>query len=179
MLAYLLIICVAFLVVATSLIRMVGEYLFSQKVREEQRITDNLADQLSGFLAGDDADDLYNAVLAASQSSTRVMVVDALGVVQADGYSEYNGRRLELGEVAASLAARQSAYGYYRASESSAGWLGRAQGADGQMVGVDPAPLVSGGALFGAGVYSSMAQDVYESLTQMQRQMSFWLLLVA
>jgi len=178
-LAYLLIICVAFLVVAASLIRLVGEYLFSQKVREEQRVTDNLAQQLSEFFEEDDADGLYKAVAAASQDVTRVMVVDKLGVVQADGYSEYNGRRLELGEVAASLTGLGAAYGYYRSNEKSAGWLGRAQGAAGQMVGVYTAPILSGSQLIGAVVYSSMAQDVYQSLTQMQRQMAIWLLLVA
>ncbi len=179
MLAYLLIICVAFLVVAASLIRMVGEYLFTQKVREEQRVTDNLAQQLTGYLATDDAENLFRSVSAASQNSTRVLVVDQLGVVQADGYSEYNGRRLNLGEVAASLSGQGAAYGYYRAGEKSAGWLGRGQGADGQMVGVYTAPMTFGGKLVGAVVYSSMAQDVYQSLTQMQRQMTLWLFLVA
>ncbi len=179
MLAYLLIICVAFLVVAASLIRLVGEYLFSQKVREEQRVTDNLALQLSGFLAEDDALGLYRAVAAASQDVTRVMVVDLLGVVQADGYSEYNGRRLELGEVAATLSGQGAAYGYYRADEKGAGWLGRAAGSVRQMVGVYTAPILSANVPIGAVVYSSMAQDVYQSLTQMQRQMAIWLLLVA
>jgi two-component system, OmpR family, sensor kinase len=166
-------------VVAASLIRMVGEYLFSQKVREEQRVTDNLAQQLSGFLAEDDSIGLYKAVAAVSQDVTRVMVVDTLGVVQADGYSEYNGRRLELGEVAASLSSQGAAYGYYRADEHSGGWLGHAPGAVGQMVGVYTSPILSGNGLIGAVVYSSMAQDVYQSLTQMQRQMAIWLLLVA
>ncbi len=177
-LAYLLIICIAFLVVAASLIRMVGEYLFSQKVREEQRVTANLAAQLSGFLAENDADGLYKAVLSASQNSSRVMVVDRYGVVQADGYSEFNGRRLELGEVAASLAGEGAAYGYYRSGEG-AGWLGGAQDASGQMVGVYTEPILSGNTPLGAVVYSSMTQDVYQSLTQMQRQMTIWLMLVA
>ena len=179
MLAYLLIICVAFLVVAASLIRLVGEYLFSQKVREEQRVTDNLALQLSGYLAEDDALGLYRAVAAASQDVTRVMVVDLVGVVQADGHSEYNGRRLELGEVAATLSGQGAAYGYYRADEKGAGWLGRATGSVRQMVGVYTAPILSANVPIGAVVYSSMAQDVYQSLTQMQRQMAIWLMLVA
>jgi two-component system OmpR family sensor kinase len=179
-LAYLLIICVAFLVVATSLIRLVGEYLFSQKVREEQRVTENLAVQFSGYLSQSDAVGLYREARSASGDTTRVMVVDALGVVQADGYSKYNGRRLELGEVAASLTEREAAYGYYRTSERSAGWIEYAEDEDGQMVGVYTAPILSaGGELTGAVVYSTMTQDVYRSLTQMQRQMAVWLLLVA
>ncbi len=165
--------------VAASLIRMVGEYLFSQKVREEQRLTETLSEQLGGFLVVDDADSLYRAAANASQTdAARVMVVDALGVVQADGYSEFNGRRLELGEVAASLSGQGAAYGYYNVGEAGAGWLGRSVGTEGQMVGVYTAPILSGNTLVGAVVYSSMAQDVYQGLTQMQRQMTLWLLLV-
>jgi two-component system OmpR family sensor kinase len=177
-LAYLLIICVAFLVVATSMIRMVGEYLFSQKVREEQRVTDNLSVQLADYLAQGDALGLYQQVAAASQDAARVMVVDPLGVVQADGYSEFNGRRLDLGEVAASLSGAGAAYGYYSASDRASGWLENSLGS-GQMIGVYASPISANGALIGAVVYSSMAQDVYQSLTQMQRQMAVWLVLVA
>ena len=38
LLLYLLIIGVAFYVVAASLIQLVGDYMFSQRVQEEQRI---------------------------------------------------------------------------------------------------------------------------------------------
>ena len=67
--AYLLIICVAFTLVATSLIQLVGEYLFSQKVREEQRVTEDLAGSMAQPLSSRDAQALYaQAASVAGQS---------------------------------------------------------------------------------------------------------------
>ena len=62
MLAYLLIICVAFYVVTASLIKLVGEYLFSQKVSDEQRIAGELAASISEPLDAKDAERLYSDV---------------------------------------------------------------------------------------------------------------------
>ena len=50
MLAYLLIICVAFFVVAVMLVQLVGEYLFTQRVRDEQRITLELSQHMAESL---------------------------------------------------------------------------------------------------------------------------------
>ena len=44
--AYLLIICVAFSVVGVSLFQLVGEYLFNQRIKEDQRFAESLAEQL-------------------------------------------------------------------------------------------------------------------------------------
>lgn len=183
MLAYLLIICVAFYVVSTSLIRLVGEYLFSQKVREEQRVTEDLAARMAGYLAGDDAEGMYRVAQEAAQSAqaeTRVLVVDQLGVVQADAQSEYNGNRLNLREVALVLAGENSAYGYYGLSGDAGRWSEDvyALGGNRLVAGVYAASIRVDGELTGALVYFTMAQDVYESLTQMQSQMMVWLVLV-
>ena len=47
LIAYLLIISIAFSVVAVSLIQLVGDYLFKQRVRDDQRIAENLAEQMN------------------------------------------------------------------------------------------------------------------------------------
>ena len=44
--AYLLIIGVAFSVVGVSLFQLVGEYLFNQRIKEDQRFAESLAEQL-------------------------------------------------------------------------------------------------------------------------------------
>ena len=46
MIAYLLIIAVAFSVVGVSLIQLVGEYMFNQRIKEDQRIADSLAERV-------------------------------------------------------------------------------------------------------------------------------------
>ena len=123
MLAYLLIICVAFYVVTASLIRLVGEYLFSQKISDEQRIAGELAVSVTESLAARDAETLPSIVLESSKATGgRVLVLDLNGVVQADTYSEYNGSRLMRGEVASVLEDGTEAYGFY-ASESIAGFF--------------------------------------------------------
>lgn len=110
MIAYLLIVCAAFYVVAASLIRLVGEYLFTQKVREEQRITQELADDMAPTLLELDAEKLFlDAVKAGEENAGRILILDNFGVVQADSYSEYNGMQFRRSEVASVLGGAQSA----------------------------------------------------------------------
>ena len=59
MLAYLLIIVTAFCLVGVSLIQLVGEYLFNQRVREEERVTEELAGHISPLLTSYKTDDMY------------------------------------------------------------------------------------------------------------------------
>lgn len=183
MVAYLLIICVAFFFVSTSLIGMVGEYLFAQKVQNEQQITDQLAQEVAASLFEKDAQALYDFALSKSdQYDARIMVVDAYGVVQSDAYSEYNGRRLELGEVADALSSGESTYGYYGLqNQQQDAWFGRLTSFSGEssMLGLYAAPVYSGATLLGALVYTSLSQEVYQNLSRMQRQMGVWLVLVA
>ena len=119
-LAYLLIICVAFYIVTASLIRLVGEYLFSQKISDEQRIAVELAEEMARPLAMHDADALYAGVRQASeQTSSRVLVLDLYGVVQADTYSEYNGEQFLRSEVADVLGGSSGSYGFYSTGSST------------------------------------------------------------
>ena len=172
----------AFTVVATSLIRMVGEYLFSQKVREEQRVTEDLAGSLVQALERRDAQALYDqAVSAAGQSGGRVMVLDFNGVVQADSLSQANGQRLALKEVSYVLTGGGSTYGFYDLRQNSSTFLRslRSQPRGNALLGVYTAPMRRGGQLAGVVLYLSDAREVYDSLTQMQQRMGVWLLLVA
>ena len=58
--AYLLIIGVAFSVVGVSLLQLVGEYLFTQRVRDDQRVADSLAEQMREPMAALDVDAMYS-----------------------------------------------------------------------------------------------------------------------
>ncbi|MEG2859555.1 MAG: HAMP domain-containing sensor histidine kinase [Clostridia bacterium] len=182
MLAYLLIICVAFWVVSTSLIRMVGEYLFSQKVREEQRVTDDLAGSMAQALNDRDAQALYAQSLAASgQSGGLVLVLDLYGVAQASAQPEYNGRQITLSEVAQVLGGNGSTYGFYNLKQNTStvwGLMDADARSGNALMGVYAAPIYDSGLLSGVVLYMSDSQAVYGSLTQMQKQMSVWLLLV-
>ncbi len=174
----------AFSLVATSLIQLVGEYLFSQKVREEQRVTEDLAGSMAQPLSSRDAQALYaQAASVAGQSGGRVMVLDQDGVVQADSLSMANGQRLALQEVNYVLTGGGSTYGFYdlhRSDSSLLHTLGFGFGPQANaLLGVYTAPMRQGGQLQGVVLYLSDAQEVYDSLTQMQQRMAIWLLLVA
>lgn len=172
----------AFTVVATSLIRMVGEYLFSQKVREEQRVTEDLAGSMAYPLESRDAQTLYDQALsAAGQSGGRVMVLDGIGVVQADSLSLANGQRLALHEVAYVLTGGGNTYGFYDLRQDGASFLRTLRSASrgNALLGVYTAPVRQNGQLLGVVLYLSDAREVYDSLTQMQQRMAVWLLLVA
>ena len=178
MLAYLLIICVAFYVVTASLIRLVGEYLFSQKVSDEQRIAGELAVALSEPFAEADAERLYSDVLAASESTGgRIMVLDMHGVVQADTYSEYNGMQLMRSEAAAVLSGGGETYGFYGSSGVGSSFI--LPGLTGDMIGLYAAPIYDQQEMRGVLVFITLAQDMYQSLMYIQTQMILWLLLVA
>jgi len=175
---YLLIICVAFYVVTASLIRLVGEYLFNQKVTDERRTSQELAQSVSEALDEKDARRLCFAVLEAGQSTGgRVMVLDEYGVVQADTYSQYNGMRLQRGEVAQVLAGADAAHGFYSAQDGQRSFLMPGLTAD--MVGLHAVPIRSEEALIGVLVYITLAQDMYQSLMHIQTEMVIWLVLVA
>ena len=177
MLAYLLIICVAFSVVTASLIRLVGEYLFSQKVSDEQRMAGELAVALSEPFADRDAERLYSDVRSASESTGgRIMVLDLYGVVQADTYSEYNGTQLMRSEVAMVLSGGGEAYGFYESPESGAGSF-LLPGLTVDMIGLYAAPIMVDESMAGVLVFITLAQDMYQSLMYIQTQMILWLVL--
>jgi two-component system OmpR family sensor kinase len=183
-LAYLLIIVVAFLIVAMTMISMVGEYLFSQKVRQEQHIAEELSQYVESALYQKEAEQLFTRVMEASaQNGGRVIVADANGVVQADARSEYNGQRLALSEVAAVLTYGTADYGFYSLSslfnQTGAAVLRSAlKGED--VLGVYTVPILSSVAgQIGVLVYIADSTDVYDSLSTIQNQMLMWLVLVA
>ncbi len=177
-LAYLLIICAAFYVVTASLIRLVGEYLFSQKISEEQRIAVELAAEMSYPLSVRDADSLYAAVAAASESTaSRVLVLDRYGVVQADTYSEYNGAQFLRSEVANVMSGSAQSYGFYSSGGTTGSFLTHGMAED--VVGLYAAPIYQHNSRIGVLVFITRAQDMYLSLMQIQNQMTVWLVLVA
>ena len=101
MLSYLLIIVVAFSAVAISLIQLVGEYFFNQRIRDDQRIAETLAEQTGESLVSLDMDTLYALARGtADENAGRVLVVDAYGVVQLDTQSQLSGTRFYNQEVA-------------------------------------------------------------------------------
>ncbi len=176
----------AFSVIGFSVIQLMGEYLFTQRTRDDQRIADNLAEAFSGYLVAFDAQSIYDAALEAARAQQgRVLVLDALCVVQVDTASEMNGQRFITAEIDGVLKGSDGDYGFYDAgSAGNAGnyWLRAAlNGFSGvnAMTGLYASPIKSGGSLVGVVVYISQVQEIYESLRDIQIKILSWMAIVA
>ncbi|MGN0802061.1 MAG: sensor histidine kinase [Candidatus Faecivicinus sp.] len=183
MIAYLLIIAIAFFVIGFSLLQLVGEYLFNQRVKEDQRIADTLSEQMSRPLEALDVETMYAGALEmCSDSNARVLVLDSIGVVQVDTWSALNGQRFLNAEAAKVLAGSASSYGFYDAGSRGAYWLRAALNAFSDvdaMTGVFASAIYGGGDPIGAVIYISQVQEIYENLHEIQLKIMTWLIVVA
>ena len=183
LIAYLLIISIAFSVVAATLIQLVGDYMFNQRVHDDQRIAQNLASIMAEALFSLDAGAMYvNALDASSEGASRVLVLDRYGVVQVDAYSQLNGRRFENAEAVAALTSGEDDYGFYNANDTTTAVnlsaLNSLTGVQ-AMTGLYASPIYYEAELIGAVVYISQAQEIYENLRTLRSQTLLWMLLVA
>ncbi len=169
----------AFTVVTASVIQLVGEYLFNQRVREEERVTEELASHVSPLLSAYETDELYHLLKSTGEEyDARVLVLNAYGVVQADSKSILNGHVLPLSEVRNVLDGHVSDYGYYQASPSDL-FLMEKNAHAGAMTGIYARSIVSGGAPIGVLVYASTEYDIYVGLIQVTRQIAYVMLAVS
>ena len=166
-----------------SLIQLVGEYLFTQRTRDDQRIADALAEQFGDQMVAFDASGMYAAARETAQNEqSRVLVLDPLCVVQVDTDSRLNGARFITAEIDTVLRGGQSDYGYYDAGNSGTYWLRAALNAFSSvdtMTGVYASGIYANGQLSGVLVYISQVQEIYESLRDIQLRILFWLIIVA
>ena len=174
----------AFSVIAYSLIQLVGENLFTQRTRDDQRIAESLAETFSDYLVSFDAQAMYDAAReTASAEQARVLVLDKLCTVQVDTDSILNGQRLITSEINSVLNGASGDYGFYDASRQGTYWfravLTAFSGAD-DMTGVYATGIYSPtGALSGVLVYISGVQEIYESLRDIQLKILIWMAIVA
>ena len=154
-----------------SLTRLVGEYLYSQKLSADSREAEALAQEAGPLLLASDGEGLYSLLLSRTQSGVRLLVTDGYGTVLLDGETALSGTRLSSPELSRALSTRTQAGGYYLAS-----------GADGRrtLVCVSVCPVPDGeDGLLGAVMRLSDARALYDSLRQVQIRMYLMLIAVA
>lgn len=115
-LVYMLIVAVAMGAMNLFFTRVLEQHQLGQHVRERQQIADSLAVMAAGKVSLMDTDDLYDfAVENGRNYGGRVLVLDAAGVVLADGHSELNGRQIAHREVVEVLSGvKDRAYGFHK-----------------------------------------------------------------
>ena len=182
LIAYLLIIAIAFIVVAVSLIQLVGDYLFRQQANDDQRVAQNISDALTADFHARNAEGLYSGACEyAEDGMSRVLVLDRYGVVQTDTENALNGTRFANAEAAEVLSGAPEASNIYAADEESYGDIGIFKRLFGPALktGVYASAIEDAGAVVGAVIYISNAQDIYDGLSDIQSRITVWLLLIA
>ena len=182
--AYLLIIVVAFCVIGFSLIQLVGEYLFNQRTRDDQRIAESLSEAFGGLLSSSDVLGMYETALQTARSEqSRVLVLDRLCTVQVDTHSQLNGQRFITSEINNVLGGADGDYGFYDVGGANAYWLRAAMNAFSgakAMTGLYARGIRNAsGNLLGVLVYISQVQEIYESLRDIQLKILAWMAIVA
>ena len=173
----------SYYVVAASLIGLVGDYLYDERMRQDSASTAHLAGELSPLYFASKTQELQQRLESASgEMDGRLMVLDRSGKVQADSQNEKNGYRMELSEVASVLSLGQSsAYGSHTADAPSsqprssfrlfdqrAEWLVYCASA-----------LEYNGHTIGALLYTASMQDMMERLYQLQDKITMYFLIAA
>ena len=105
----------SFYLVAATTIRLVGDSLFAQTVREKAADVSDMSVTLEGRAFKEPADALYERLLQAARAfGGRLLVVDGDGKVQFDTFDERCGQRLALAEVYTVLSGEETIdYGFH------------------------------------------------------------------
>ena len=169
------------------MIALVGDYLFDDRMQTDRIKTDQLAGEASHLYQTSQLP-LLQARLenAGGELGGRLMLVDANGKVQADSYSELNGSRLELPEVASILIDGKTAdYGVYHLNGQIASppnfffsFL-RPYDPNAEWVSYCTAALTHGGATIGLLIFSSSLQEMMQRLFSLQDTMIIYFLIAA
>jgi two-component system OmpR family sensor kinase len=170
--------------VAASLIGLVGDYLFSDRRAQDQAATEKLAVLVTPFLANADSAGLQSLLSTTSgEMGGRLMVLDQTGKVQADSFSELNGARIKIPEVASVLLhERDVDYGVHGISPHkslSIFTYSDERDTDDSWVAYCSAALIDHGETIGVLLYSSSAGDIMTSLIWLQKNMIVYFLIAA
>lgn len=177
---------ISYYAVATSLIGLVGDYLFDDRMRQDRATTNKLAQEVTPLYLNAQMDEVERLLDAASADlGGRMMVLDQSGKVQADSLRERNGSRMEVRETAAILAqGEKNAYGVHALKgDAPAAWnvlrLLQPFDQEAQWLAYCTAALVSDGATVGVLLYSSPIQEMMQRVFHLQDQMILYFLIAA
>lgn len=175
----------SFYAVAASLISLVGDYLLQEKVTAERSTVSELAVSIAQVYQSQSTDACYDALVEAGrQTGGRLLLLDMDGKVMLDTFNEFDGMRLDLGEVSTLLSGELNAdYGFHRLENTAVtrtpSLLERLFGTDLESVwvGYFTSVLVRDGQRIGVLLYSSQIQDMVDSLNHLRAEMLMYFLL--
>lgn len=163
-----------------------GDSLFDDRMRQDRASTEKLAVEVAPLYLSAQSTALQQRLKSASgELGGRLMVLDVSGKVQADSFSELNGSRMELPEVASILSMGLGAdYGVHQLAVSDAAALDilrliRPFDPSAEWVAYCTSALTQGGRTVGVLIYSSPIQDMMRRIFTLQDQMVVYFLIAA
>jgi len=170
---------VSFYLVAASTIRLVGDSLFADTIRQNMTDVSRLSASLGERMQQESADAFYQHLLQAARSGGgRLLVVDMDGKVQYDTFDQKCGTRLQLSEVHSLLGGgKESDYGFHlqdgHGRQQAPSVLDRITGRDVSQiwVGCFASALFAGEERLGALLMVASVQDTVDSLVSMRDRM--------
>ena len=170
--AFLLIMVLSSIAMASALKSMVSNYLYNQRIRQDSLSVEKLASAFAPFFESGDSETLTSAILSSGgEMGGRLLITDRYGRVQFDSFSTLYGVKLELPEVVSVVADGQNtSYGIHAVNNEN---TPLAPGRDvAQHVAYCAAALVSSdGEIIGALVFVSPIDELVTSLNTVQMQM--------
>lgn len=184
MLAFFLIIGLSFILMAGTLINMLGNYLFGQRIQGDRAVLEKWAVQSAALLSQANARGLDDTVKrAGAELGGRVLVLDQDGKVQADSYLSALGQRLAYPEVTSILVSGRTAdYGVHslktgESADQNSNMLGFAS--SGEWVSYSTAGVVQENHVIGVLLLVSSVRDMMQSLLTVQNNLVLLFVLVA
>lgn len=174
---------VSYYAVATSLIGLVGDYLFNDRMRQDRSATDQLAAEVAPLYNASQMGALQKRLEAAGgEMNGRLMVLDTSGKVQLDSFSELNGSRLALPEVISILSLGQTVdYGVHQLDGTGDLVLSlfNTYNQRAEWVAYCTSALTQDGVIVGVLLYSSPIQDMMQRLFALQNRMVLYFIIAA
>ena len=173
---YLIVTTVALLAIAYVTSGLVESFLVNQRTETQSEETVRLAFELAPEMGTENTENVYQLISERAQTMNgRILVLDTDAVVLVDSASYQNGFHLPYREVRDVLiGGKQSSYGFHRITRNAA-----ETGAEASYWAVYyTAPIVHDGLYVGAVLFSSMLQDVEDSVRDIMMQISMTFLLV-
>ena len=159
---------VAFLAVAALVSNIVEEFLVSQRIQQQTKETARAALEIVPAYAQADAQAVYALVLSRAQSMDgRLLLLDRDAVVQVDSASQHNGFRVPFREVRDVLVRGvDAAHGFHRITRTAENVGLLAKDEETVWAVYYAAPLIHNGERVGVILFSSLIQDVENSVRE-------------
>jgi len=161
-LIYLLITLLAFSIAFVFASRVIEDKLFSQHNEESIREINDFSVQISGYLENNNAAQLNDMAVSKGQDiDGRVLVLNEIGTVVVDTFSELNGRRLNMREVVNVLIGEtDTAHGFHKTD-----------GPDGSIWSAYyTSAVISDSGIVGVVLFSESVEDIVAQMRNIQIQ---------